>query len=96
MKKVLAAAIVKILEFDSPEEAREYLDGMKAAGKNFRIQWECDVAGNKRQIRITYQGFLKKINNESEFKASEIKGLQDLLNLTDETRDKIFFTVNVE
>ena len=49
-----------------------------------------------KQIGITYQGFLKKINNESEFKASEIKGLQDLLNLTDETRDKIFFTVNVE
>lgn len=33
MKKVLAAAIVKVLEFDSPEEAREYLDGMKAAGQ---------------------------------------------------------------
>lgn len=44
-----------------------------------------------KQIGITYQGFLKKINNESEFKASEIKGLQDLLNLTDEIRDKIFF-----
>lgn len=43
-----------------------------------------------KQIGITYQGFLKKINNESEFKASEIKGLQDLLNLTDEIRDKIF------
>ena len=37
MKKVLAAAIVKVLEFDSPEEAREYLDGMRAAGKNFRV-----------------------------------------------------------
>ncbi|MCI8949832.1 MAG: hypothetical protein HFG49_07275 [Lachnospiraceae bacterium] len=34
MKKVLAAAIVKVLEFDSPEEAREYLNGMKATGKN--------------------------------------------------------------
>lgn len=52
MKKVLSAAIVKILEFDSPEEAREYLDGMKAAGKNFRVMWECDVAGNKRQIAV--------------------------------------------
>lgn len=49
-----------------------------------------------KQIGITYQGFLKKINNESEFKASEIKNLQDLLNLTDEERDMIFFTVNVE
>ncbi len=55
MKKVLSAAIVKILEFDSPEEAREYLDGMRAAGKKFRVQWECDVAGNKRQIKIQEQ-----------------------------------------
>ena len=49
-----------------------------------------------KQIGITYQGLLKKMNNESEFKASEIKGLQDLLNLTDSTRDRIFFTVDVE
>lgn len=44
-----------------------------------------------KKIGITYQGFLKKINNESEFKASEIQGLKELLNLTDEERDKIFF-----
>lgn len=37
-----------------------------------------------KKIGITYQGFLKKINNESEFKASEIQGLKELLNLTDE------------
>lgn len=49
-----------------------------------------------KKIGITYQGFLKKINNESEFKASEIQGLKELLNLTDEERDKIFFTLNVE
>lgn len=59
MKKVLAAAIVKVLEFDSPEEAREYLDSMKAAGKNFRVMWECDIplldGGNKRQIKIQEQ-----------------------------------------
>lgn len=55
MKKILAAAIVKVLEFDSSEEAREYLDGMKAAGKNFRVMWECDVAGNKRQIKVQEQ-----------------------------------------
>lgn len=55
MKKVLSAAIVEILEFDSPEEAREYLDGMKAAGKNFRVVWECDVAAGKRQIKVQEQ-----------------------------------------
>ena len=55
MKKVLSAAIVKILEFDSPEETMKYLDGMKAAGKKFRVQWECDVAGGKRQIKVQEQ-----------------------------------------
>lgn len=55
MKKVLSAAIVKILEFDSPEEAKEYLDKIKAAGKNFRVMWECDVAGGERQIKVQEQ-----------------------------------------
>lgn len=55
MKKVLAAAIVKVLEFDSPEETMKYLDGMRAAGKKFRVQWECDVAGGKRQIKVQEQ-----------------------------------------
>lgn len=55
MKKVLSAAIVKVLEFDSPEETMKYLDGMKAAGKKFRVQWECDVAGGKRQIKVQEQ-----------------------------------------
>lgn len=49
-----------------------------------------------KQIGITYAGFLKKINNETEFKASEIQRLKELLNLSDEERDKIFFTLNVE
>lgn len=44
-----------------------------------------------KQLGITYQGFLKKINNETEFKASEIQALKEFLNLTDEERDKIFF-----
>lgn len=55
MKKVVSAAIVKILEFGSLDEAREYLDGMKAAGKNFRVMWERDVADNKRQLKIQEQ-----------------------------------------
>lgn len=49
-----------------------------------------------KQLGITYQGFLKKINNETEFKASEIQSLKEILNLTDEERDMIFFTLNVE
>lgn len=45
------------------------------------------------KLGITYQGFLRKINNETEFKASEIQGLKELLNLTDKERDEIFFAL---
>lgn len=48
------------------------------------------------ELGITYQGFLNKINNESEFKASEIQTLKELLNLTNKERDKIFFTKKVD
>lgn len=40
---------------------------------------------------LTYFGLMKKVNNETEFKASEIKALKDLLNLTDDDATKIFF-----
>lgn len=40
---------------------------------------------------LTYSGLLKKLNNESEFKASEIITLTNLLGLSDEERDMIFF-----
>lgn len=49
-----------------------------------------------KRLGITYQGFLKKINNETEFKASEIQILFELLHLTEAERDAIFFTQNVE
>lgn len=48
------------------------------------------------KLGITYQGFLKKINNETEFKASEMQILRELLNLTDSEFEQIFFTLNVE
>lgn len=65
------------------------------------LREKIDASGYKlrfiaKKIGITYQGFLKKINNETEFKASEIQGLKELLKLTDEERDKIFFTLVVE
>lgn len=49
-----------------------------------------------KQIGITYAGFLKKINNESEFKASEIQTLCDLLKINIQEKERIFFTVNVD
>lgn len=43
------------------------------------------------RIGITYQGFLKKLNNETEFKASEIQILYELLGMTEVEREAIFF-----
>lgn len=49
-----------------------------------------------KRLGITYQGFLKKINNETEFKASEIQILFDLLHMTEAERNAIFFTQRVD
>lgn len=49
-----------------------------------------------KQLGITYQGFLKKINNETEFKATEIQILFDLFHMTEAERNAIFFTQNVD
>ena len=42
-------------------------------------------------LGITFQGLAAKMNGTSEFKASEIKILQELLHLSNDERDKIFF-----
>lgn len=44
-------------------------------------------------LGLTYGGLWKKISNESEFKAVEIKQLQKLLNLSNAERDYIFFAI---
>ena len=49
-----------------------------------------------RKIGITREGFYKKLNNETEFKASEIVALQSILRLSNERRDEIFFATQVE
>lgn len=49
-----------------------------------------------KQLDITYAGLLKKINNETEFKASEIQILCDLLKIEVADREKIFFAMNVD
>ena len=43
------------------------------------------------QLGLTYQGLLNKINNVSEFKASEIKKLSEILGIDHELRERIFF-----
>ena len=49
-----------------------------------------------RKIGITREGFYKKLNNETEFKASEIVALQSILRLSNKKRDEIFFAKKVE
>ena len=44
-----------------------------------------------KQCDLTYQGLLNKVNNKSEFKASEIQTLKDMLKLTEEESLNIFF-----
>ena len=40
---------------------------------------------------LTYQGFINKMNNDNEFKASEIKAISAYTHMPDTTRDAIFF-----
>ena len=62
------------------------------------LQKRIDESGYKinfiaKKCGLTYQGFIKKVKNESEFKASEIQILKELLNLSDEDSNAIFFCV---
>lgn len=43
------------------------------------------------KLGISREGFYKKMNGETEYKASEIFKIQKILHLTDKMRDKIFF-----
>lgn len=49
-----------------------------------------------KKLGITREGFYRKLNNETEFKASEISAMQTILNLSNEARDSIFFAKEVE
>lgn len=56
----------------------------------YKLQYVAEKCG------LTYFGFMKKVNNETEFKASEIMILRALLNLTDEEVNQIFFALVVD
>lgn len=43
------------------------------------------------KLNLSYQGLLNKINNKSEFKASEIQVLSDLLSLSGNDKAAIFY-----
>ena len=43
------------------------------------------------KIGLSYQGFLNKIQNKTDFTAPEIKGLRELLCIPADEAEKIFF-----
>lgn len=49
-----------------------------------------------KQLALSEMGLFRKINNITEFKASEIIAMQKILSLTDCERDSIFFASNVD
>lgn len=50
-----------------------------------------------KMLGLTYYGLQKKINNENEFKASEISALCSILSINDsDSKDRIFFASKVE
>lgn len=61
-----------------------------------KLRQKIDDSGFKmrfiaKKIGITYQTLLNKVVNRTEFNASEIQGLCDLLGICDEERMEIFF-----
>ena len=54
MKKVVATCIDRVLEFDTPAEAAEYIDGLREKKTDFRIVNREEVGG-KYRVRIKEQ-----------------------------------------
>ena len=64
------------------------------------LKRKIDESGYKMQfiaeyIGVSYQALYNKIGNKTEFLASEIMKLSELLKLTDEERNEIFFAESV-
>lgn len=51
MKKVIAACIERILDFDTPEEAAAYIEGLRNKKTDFVIVSR-EEAGGKYRIRV--------------------------------------------
>ena len=54
MKKVIAACIERILDFDTPEEAAAYIEGVRNKKTDFGIVSR-EEAGGKYRIRVKGQ-----------------------------------------
>ncbi len=55
MKKVIAACIDRVFEFDTTDEAKGYLNGLKSSGKRFRVLWDEATDNGGRKIRVQEQ-----------------------------------------
>ena len=58
-------------------------------------------SGYKKQflaskIGLSYQGFLNKVQNKQDFRAKEIMILCELLHISSEQKEAIFFAKNVD
>ncbi len=65
------------------------------------LRKKIDQAGFKltyvaERCGLTYQGLKKKLDGDTEFKASEIAVLKDMLNLSDAEVQDIFFNDDVD
>ena len=49
-----------------------------------------------KMINLTYQGFLNKLTNKTEFTIPEMQNLCNLLNISAEDREIIFFANEVD
>ena len=62
------------------------------------LKAKIDASGNKMKyvadrIGLTYQGFLNKIRNKTDFTAPEIKGLCELLLIETEEMEQTYFAL---
>ena len=68
---------------------------------SLELDYAIKKAGLDRQkvaglLVVSQMAFFNKIHNRTEFKASEIVALKELLNLSNEQRDRIFFAKGVD
>lgn len=57
----------------------------KIDGSGYKITFVASQCG------LSYQGFLKKVKGQSEFKVNEVQTLKNILNLSNKEADEIFF-----
>lgn len=55
MKKVIAAHVDQILEFDSEMEITKFLEGLESRKQLYQVVWKNTLGNGKIQIRIKRQ-----------------------------------------